>query len=133
MLGAAEIAAARHWLLENLEVWQWNPLWLPVLKHRWQQVAVVMAEPAVVLHNDFGNPHLSILSSSLSALLWATVDIASAGLLTELPHRECKAIVQKRADEFGWDDWPYPLQLQNDENAANWPEAWRSERGLPPL
>ncbi len=132
LLGTTEIAVAYHWLLENLETWQWNPLWVPVLKHRHQQLAVVLEGPRVILHNDFGNAHLRVLSSSLPALMHATADIAEAGFLTDLPYRECRSIIDSRADQFGWDGWRYGRQIENDLNAANWPQRWREARGLRP-
>ena len=89
-------------------------------------------DASVVVENYFGDTHLNVISSSLTAFLHATADIAVAGLLAELPYSITQEMISARADQIGWEHWPYDTKLENDLNAVNWPQPWREARGLPP-
>jgi hypothetical protein len=51
LLGTGEAAEAYLWLRDEIEPWQWDPLWLPVLRERWTQldVEIVADGPGVVI------------------------------------------------------------------------------------
>jgi hypothetical protein len=77
-----------------------------------------------------GVPHLTIISSSLAALLHATADMAEAGLLPDPPHSECQRLTAARAEQAGWRHWPRDRIIPHDVEASNWPERWREASGL---
>jgi hypothetical protein len=142
LLGASEAAKAYLFLRDETEPWQWCPLWLPIVQHRWWQLAVEIAAdaaPGVVIDGDFGAPEVRIKSSSLAALLHATADMAETGRLRPPPsgpdyarwHAEREELIEARADQAGWTNWPYARTLPHDEQASHWPPRWRAARGLP--
>jgi hypothetical protein len=105
---------------------------VPILQHRWSQtgVEIVPDGPGVVVEADFGNPHLTIISSSLAALLHATADMAEAGLLPNPPYSERERLIAARAEQAGWSNWPHDRIIPHDEEGSNWPERWREASGL---
>jgi len=139
--GTQDIPGSYRFLTEDFEPWQWCPLWVPIQQHRWSQsgVANVESGPSVVIEADFGDPDQRIVSSSLAALLHAVADLAEEGMLFEPPengppyqewYRERKRLLEKRADEVGWEHWPHERIMVNDEQAINWPDGWRSAAGF---
>jgi cell wall assembly regulator SMI1 len=132
LLGAGDAAKSYKFLTEDLEPWQWCPMWVPILQHRWSQtgVEIVPDGPGVVVEADFGNPRLTIVSSSLAALLHATADMAEAGLLPDPPYSECQRLIAARAEQAGWSHWPHERIIPHDLEASNWPERWRAVSGF---
>jgi len=139
--GTPDIPDSYEFLTRKCEPYQWCPLWVPIQQHRWSQsgVASVQSGPSVVIEADFGDPDQSIVSSSLAALLHAVADLAEDGMLKSAEvsgpvyrawYKERSRLIEKRAEEFGWEHWPHERVMVNDEEAINWPEEWRAAAGF---
>lgn len=137
LLSAAGCAQHYRLLREVTEVWQWNPLWLPIAHEGWGQAGVEMTvSPGVVLSVDWGDPDVNVVTPSLVAMLQATADMVEAGLAPDCPvdpegHGDWLArrwlILDGRDD---WVRWPYDRRIASDVDG--WPPHWRVAAGLPP-
>ena len=136
LLSATAIVEHYRFLRNDVEDWQWCPLWVPIARDGWSQAGVEMTENAgAVLDVHWGDPDVSVIAPSLVVLLVATADMIEAGLsdwpvagdaYTEWRSR-CRLILEAREE---WTEWPYDRVIASE--IGGWPPHWRVAAGRPP-
>lgn len=133
---AVAAAHSYRWLCTETEDWQWNPLWLPVVRAEHVQAAVEMTadRPGVVLDGSFGT-EVTVVAPSLVAVIAGTAEMLEAGVPFYPPDhgdygawRSSQQAILDAAP--GWARWPYDRIIAGQ--VAAWPRHWRAAQGLSP-
>jgi hypothetical protein len=137
LLSATQAAEHYSWLRDETEIWQWNPLWLPVTHEGWYQAGVEMTSdhPGAVIDGSFPDPEVRVVAPSLAAMLELPAAMLEAGVAITPPQDpagyrrwrdERQALIDGHDD---WRAWPYDRVIAS--NVDGWPPHWRVAIGLP--